>query len=421
MSQDPLAYLDPDTADAALIPAEEQARLNAEFDLQYFAPWHRSAPHHTPELASWGFRKYGGNPGYGKDGKPNPPDWTRGLAENARLADYAKNTFPAITVKRIDFRHLPTRRSHSHYPAVAETGDPFDNIQASAAPAGMPVLVTLVSRDRKWFLTETNHLLGWVPSTDIAAVDPEFMKTWENGRYVAIVRDKAPVSEGDAVLYRAPLGSIFSKISEEKDRIWIWAAVRDAQGKALLRKASVSRESAMDKPLPFTRRHVARLAGEMAGEPYGWGGLEGKRDCSGMIRDLFTPFGLWLPRNSSEQAVAGRYIGLGNLAPAEKEALIVRKGVPWRTLLWTPGHIMLYIGTHKNRPLIFHNFWSIKTRDADGTRGRVVVGRAAVTTLQPGSELANLDRPRADRLFSLEGMVLLGEPPVDAANPEGKP
>jgi hypothetical protein len=411
LNQDPFSYLDLNKADEQLIPSAEQARLNTEFDLQYFAPWHRTEPHHTPLLASWGFREYGGNPGYGKDGRQHPQDWIRKLAVNAHIEDYPQGIFPAITVNRTDFRHLPTRESHSHYPTVPEMGDPFDNIQVSYAPAGMPVLVTLVSRDKKWFLTETNHLLGWVPATDIAAVDSEFMKTWENGRYITIVRDKAPVRDGKTILHRAPLGAVFPKVGEDEDRTWIWTATRDAGGKALLRKAAVAKDTAADKPLSFTSRHVAALAGELAGEPYGWGGMDGKRDCSALTRDIFTPFGLWLPRNSNEQAITGKFISFGKLSPAEKEALIVRTGVPWRTLLWTPGHIMLYIGTHQGKPLIFHNFWSIKTRDPDGKKGRVVVGRASVTTLHPGSELGNLDLPRTDRLYSLEGMVLLGEPP----------
>ena len=54
---------------------------------------------------------------------------------------------------------------------------------------------------------------------------------------------------------------------------------------------------------------------------------------------------------------------------------------------------MLYIGVHNGKPLIFHNFWSIKTQDADGKRGKIIVGRAAVTTLHPGRELPNLDSP----------------------------
>jgi hypothetical protein len=218
------------------------------------------------------------------------------------------------------------------------------------------------------------------------------------------------------------MGAVFPTIGEDAERTWIWTAVRDARGKAFLRKAAVAKKAAADKPVPFTPRHVARLARELAGEPYGWGGLGGKRDCSAMIRDLFAPFGLWLPRNSSEQARAGKFTSFRNLSSAEKEALIVREGAPWRTLLWTPGHIMLYIGVHQGKPLIFHNFWSIKTQDADGKKGRVIVGRAAVTTLHPGHELQSLDLPRAGILYGLEGMVFLGEPPSDdVTNLETKP
>ena len=421
LSQDPLSYVDRNAADTLLLPAAEQARLNAESDLLYFAPWHRTEPRHTPDLASWGFREYAGNPGYGKGGRPHPPDWIRKMAENAHLDDYPQRIFPAVTVNRTDFRILPTREPHSSHPTDPGKGYPFDNLQESSAPAGMPVLVTLISRDRKWFLAETNHLIGWVPATDIAAVDPEFMKTWENGRYITIVRDKTPVRDAKAVLYRAPLGAVFPKAGEDAERTWIWTAARDARGKALLRKAAVAKEAGADKPLPFTPRHVARLSRELAGEPYGWGGLYGKRDCSALVRDIFAPFGLWLPRNSGEQAVAGKFTSLRNLSSAEKEALIVRQGVPWRTLLWTPGHIMLYIGVHQGKPLIFHNFWSIKTRDADGKRGKIIVGRAAVTTLHPGRELQNLDSPRAGLLYGLEGMVFLGELPDDVTNLETKP
>ena len=107
LSQDPLSYVDRNTADDPLLPAPEQARLNAESDLLYFAPWHRTEPRHTPELASWGFREYAGNPGYGKGGRPHPPDWIRKMAVNAHIDDYPQGIFPAVTVNRTDFRHPP--------------------------------------------------------------------------------------------------------------------------------------------------------------------------------------------------------------------------------------------------------------------------------------------------------------------------
>jgi hypothetical protein len=416
LRQDPRAYVDRRAADLPLLPAEVQGSLNAADDLLAFAPWHQSVPRHTREQVTWGFKEYDSNPGYGKDGRRHPADWIRKMAVNAHLDDYPQDGFPAVTVNRIDFRVLPTRDRHSRFPKRLSRDNPFDNLQESSAPPGTPVLVTQISRDRKWLLTETSYALGWVPTTDVAAVDAEFMRSWECGRYAAIIRDKVPVrDDAGKLLFQASLGAVFPKAEEGVNHTGILTAVRDVRGKAHLRKARVPKTATADKPLPLTPRHMAQLAAGLAGQPYGWGGVNGKRDCSSLIRDLFTPFGLWLPRNSKEQAEAGRFISLRNLPSAEKEALIIRQGVPWRTLLWTPGHIMLYIGVHQGQPLIFHSFWSINTPDATGNKGRVIVGRAAVTTLQPGRELSDGDLPRAD----VEGMTLLGEPPENGLMQSG--
>jgi cell wall-associated NlpC family hydrolase len=417
LSQELLSYVIPGTGDRPLLPPAEQARLNAEADLLHFAPWHRSAPRHSAEQAAWGLREYRGNPGYGRGGKPHPRNWIDTLAANAHLQDYPQGIFPAVTVKRTDVRVLPTAEPHTRSPRNPEKGYPFDNFQQSSAPMGLPVLVTLTSRDGRWVLVETSHLLGWVPVADVAAVDPPFIERWEGSRPVAIIRDKTPLRDGKTLLHRASLGSLYARAGEDEEGIRIWVPVRDSRGRAQLRTASVAKDAAADKPLPLTAGNVARLGREMAGEPYGWGGLDGKRDCSSLTRDLFAPFGITLPRNSGEQAGAGKFTSFRGLPPERKEALIAAEGVPWRTLLWTPGHIMLYIGVHRGKPLIFHNFWSVKVRDAEGRRGRVVVGRAAVTTLHPGSEMPNLDRPGSYGPAGLGGMTLLGEPPESGMPP----
>jgi cell wall-associated NlpC family hydrolase len=411
LSQNPADYVDRVTADRPLLSAEAQGRLSAEYERLHFVPWHQTAPRHSLEQVFWGFREYGANPGFGKDGRKRSAAWIGKMAANAHLDDYPQGGFPAVTVRRADFRVLPTRESHSSYPNPAN-GYAFDNLQESSVPAGTPILVTQVSRDGQWLLAETSSALGWIQMSAAAQAGPEFMKAWESGRYAAIVLDDVPVRDERGVLcFQASLGALFPKTGEQADRVRILTAVRDGHGMARLRKAWVKKAAATDQPLPFTARQVAQLASALAGEPYRWGGMDGKRDCSSLVQDLFSPFGLWLPRNSREQAGAGRFVSFKDLPPAEKETLIIRQGVPWRTLLWTPGHIMLYIGVHQGRPLIFHNFWSIKTRDASGKQGRIIVGHASVTTLHPGLELPDLDLPRADILYGLGGMTLLGEPP----------
>jgi cell wall-associated NlpC family hydrolase len=412
LSQDPRSHLAADVMDHPLLPAAEQARFGAVQRILHFAPWQQVAPLHTREESAWGFAKYGKDPGYGRAGKPHPRDWMRKLEANARLEDYPQGGFPAVTLKRVDVRVMPTREPHSSFPRGPSKEHPFDNLQESSLPAGTPLLVTHVSRDGRWMLAETTYALGWIEAASLAKAGPEFRRQWEAGQPLVIVRDRVPVrDEKDRLLFAASLGAFFPEAAVERDRVWIMVAGRDAEGGAVVKRAWLPPDAVANQPLPFTPRRVAQIAAELAGEPYGWGGLDGKRDCSATIRDLFIPFGFWLPRNSGDQARAGRFVSFRYLSPEQKEAQIVRQGVPWRTLLWTPGHIMLYIGLHEGRPLIFHNFWSVRTRDASGKGGRIIVGRAAVTTLHPGRERPDLDLPGADVLYGLGGMTLLAEWP----------
>ena len=107
-----------------------------------------------------------------------------------------------------------------------------------------------------------------------------------------------------------------------------------------------------------------------------------------MLRDLFMPFGIWLPRTSADQIASAKHrLELTGKPPQEKEETIRRQAVPFLTLLYKPGHIMLYIGLDPiGRPLIFHNAWSIRVKDDAGERLQFI-GKAVVTTLEPGKEL----------------------------------
>jgi len=139
--------------------------------------------------------------------------------------------------------------------------------------------------------------------------------------------------------------------------------------------------------MPLTPRNVAAVGNQFMGQPYGWGGLDGKRDCSAVTHDLFVPFGIYLPRNSGSQAAAGGAIPLGDMGNAQKESTILSQGVPFATLIWMKGHIMVYVGQWQGHPLIFHAPWGLHTFGNGGRDGRLVIGRVVVTTLRPGEEV----------------------------------
>ena len=254
--------------------------------------------------------------------------------------------------------------------------------------------------------------MGWISARNVARVDTNFAKKWETGRYAVIIKDKIPIYDDEGrFLFKVPLGSVYPKLGEDAENIKLPVAVADQDGKAFMKSAIVSKAAAASKPLRLTSSNIAKLANELINESYGWGGLYQNRDCSAMIKDLFAPFGLWLPRHSADQAKeGGTFIDLQKLSSQEKKLMILKQGIPYLTLVWRRGHIMLYIGSYQGNILVFHNLWGVRTKDFLGRETRKIVGHAAITTLHPGIEIHDGDKTETDYLNGILGMTLLVKP-----------
>ncbi|HVO66958.1 MAG TPA: NlpC/P60 family N-terminal domain-containing protein [Syntrophales bacterium] len=412
LNQDHMYYIDKSVSNRELVTVDYQKKMDADYDARYFSPWHREKPFYQMDVVESGFKKYGSNLGYGENKRKHEKSWINDLAANARLENYPNSRLMAITIDNADLRVLPTHKPHFNDPDSSYRGYPFDNLQESSIAANTPVFISHMSKDKAWVLAETPYAVGWLSARSVTVADKNFVKTWESGRYAVIIKDKIPVYDVEGrFLFKAPLGSIFPKIGEDTKSIKLLVAVADKDGKAFIKSAVVSKEAAASKPLRLTTYNIANLANELINEPYGWGGLYQNRDCSAMIRDLFTPFGLWLPRHSADQAKeGGTFIDLRKLSPADKEAMIVKQGVPYLTLIWRRGHIMLYIGSYQGRALVFHNFWGVKTKDFLGRESRKIVGHAAITTIHPGLELHDVGNTESDLLSGVLGMTVLVSP-----------
>jgi hypothetical protein len=98
-------------------------------------------------------------------------------------------------------------------------------------------------------------------------------------------------------------------------------------------------------PVTFTRRNVLEVALRRLGDPYGWGGTRGARDCSRLILDMLRVFGIRVGRNSSIQARYGsELIDVTSVDPDAKRSTIRAAAARGVVLLYMPGHIMLYLG-----------------------------------------------------------------------------
>jgi len=120
-----------------------------------------------------------------------------------------------------------------------------------------------------------------------------------------------------------------------------------------------------DTRRPLTRRAVLETAFSFLDSEYGYGGLNGGRDCSRLMLDIFESFGLELPRYSGWQARAGTFVVEVGAVKDESEKLMLveaaaRHGI---VLLHFQGHIMLYLGRDADGvPMVLHSLGQYRER-----------------------------------------------------------
>ncbi len=385
-----------------LLSANAQQQLYESFQRIYFGPWQMSKTSIKRGDVAASFKKARG---YKENGTPWSQEEWDAMRQNANLAAYPAMAMGAITIRNTDLRELPTSLMRLSKPVANVKDDPFDYFQYSLLPPGTPLLAAHKTMDGNWYYVECPIAGGWVRAADVRLVDDSFKSAWLTGNYAALIRDNVPLANGigQSSGAKGGIGTVLPVTSRAPGYVNVLVPVAGSGEFAHTAEISLPPQQATIMPMPITAGNVAKIGNVMLGQSYGWGGMFGDRDCSSMLRDLFTPFGLWLPRNSVAQARRGSVIPLEGYDAKEKERIILADGVPFLSLLGMRGHITLYVGQWRGRPAIFHNVWGVRIiKDGDDNE-RHVIGKAVITSITPGIELENLYRPVTfvDRLRTL--------------------
>lgn len=361
------------------------------FEQAYFEPWNIIDGNKIKESVDWAFKTYKVGKSYGENLQLLPQSFFKEMQSNANFENYSTVNREAVTLQEVSIRAFPTDKPLLHDPSRAGEGFPFDYLQNTTIAANKPIFVTHYSKDREWAHVISSFAYGWIKVNQLAFLKKFQTDLWQKAQQVFIIKDGVPIySQNGNFLFKSRIGMMLALIDEDETSFTVLAVSRYKQSRPLFVKAKLSKTIAHKGFINFNANNLDKIVGELLKSNYGWGGVYGQRDCSSTIRDMFTPFGLWLPRNSYQQSKIGNRISLDGLSDDEKIDLIKEKAIPFKTLLYKKGHIVLYTGIVNNKITIFQNMWGVKTKK-NGEEGRFIVGKAIFSTLNLGDNLTSYD------------------------------
>ncbi len=366
------------------MPKDVADKLKEKYLEVWFSPWKKPLPNPNVAEVFWIAPSLLKNLGFGPNLKQYTLEEMRALYDSMEMESY-----PSVAIKAIVLRDTAVRAVPTSLPKFKTRDNyPFDRWQNSLIFEGTPVLITHFNTTRDWAHIQSSFVYGWMRVQDLAKItqdQEEFFYQIKN--YVLANKDQIPIYDADgAFLSMGRIGKIFGVKQENEKSFEILLVEKKSGGFAALKSARVQKTDFSLFPKRFDALNIANVVDTMMGQFYGWGGELQSRDCSAFLRDSFASFGLYLPRNSAAQARYGnQLIDLSKMNAKEKEEFIIKNATPFATLLWSRGHIMLYIGTYENKAVVIHSAWSVLTKQMFA-KTENILGGVVITTLRPENE-----------------------------------
>lgn len=288
-----------------------------------------------------------------------------------------------FTVKRTHMRTFPT------HDFLVDSPDDilYDNIQETALHAAQPLLILHTSANNRWYYVRTYNYTGWVSASDVAITqDRSIWLEYVNSKnFLVVTGSKIRLGynqyspELSELMFEmgAKLPLVTSNVPLIVDNqntagcYVVKLPTRDASGKLNFKYALVPFSADVSEGyLPYTRENIIRQAFKVQGERYGWGGLFNGMDCSSFIMNVYSTFGIKLPRNTSQQVkIEGNKVAFVDVPTIlERESLLnqLKPGA----VVYKPGHCVMYLGEHNGKYYVIHDaaeYGDINRPNEDGT------------------------------------------------------
>ena len=349
------------------------------------------------------------HPGYDDNGYRHRISWFDALEKQINLQKFPNINARGVIIHATALRAMPTQLPYYMNPKHAGEGYPFDYFQDATLSAGTPLHIWQITRNGQWyFVTAGFKEHGWVKAENLAFVKSALEEKWLHYKHwITPLKDRLTVINAQGHFYfMARLGGIYPLLSRHKVHDQIAVLTANDAGEAQIQSAMISAAHVAKWPLMMTSKAIARQANQFLGQAYGWGGSRGRRDCSETTKDLFSAFGLALPRTSTDQQLLPGTISIAGLNSKEKQQAMVKQAIPLFSLIGMHGHIMLYVGAIRGRVFVLqapwglHNVVGMQHKD-----GRIVIGRTVLSPLDMGKDISNVPLTSLDRTQTIVPLV----------------
>ena len=277
----------------------------------------------------------------------------------------------------------------------------IDRFQESALFPGDAVAVLHESRDGRWLFVASERYFAWVEKQYVATGSAEQVFGYAKKTPFRIVtgaiaftsytpeqpqlsRLQLDMGVRVPVLADWPIDKPVNGQHPYTAHV-VELPLRNADGSLSLAPALLPRvEGTSADYLPLTPRNLITQAFKFLGERYGWGHSYDTRDCSGFVSEIYRPFGVLMPRNTSAQAVSPALdrIAFDKGDGAAKRMQAVGE-LQVGDLVYIPGHVMVTLGHDNGLTYMIHDTAGGGWAGSDGKRVSAHLNGVSVTPLEP--------------------------------------
>ena len=293
-----------------------------------------------------------------KGGMVDKDDYDRyRLNSNLEQIPEMVNVQFGMVTERADMRTWPSPDFVYRSP---ETMD-LDRFQENGLFPGDVVAVLQKSADGQWYFAQSYNYAAWVPRDKVAIGRRDEILAYADARpFLMVTGDRVITTckSGSSSELTLEMGTRLPLISSDNqtDHV-VRLPMRTEQGDLAFCSGLIDCDQDVHVGyLPYTRRNILQQAFKFLGERYGWGHSFNARDCTGLVLEVYKTFGFAFPRNSGQQGQSkiGQNLFFSPDASSQ-EKLQALERLQVGDLLYSPGHVMMYLGLFEGEHHVIHD------------------------------------------------------------------